>query len=173
MVFSSLSFLYVFLPLLLIGYFMIPGRGKNIVLLLFSLLFYFYGEPEFLWLLVFFCLFNFAAGLWIEKAGSQKAARMILTAGMIVDFGWLFYFKYMDFFIGVINDASGLHLPLFRVVMPVGISFFTFQTAAYVIDVYLKRQQPVKIFWIFQPMSASFLSLWQGRLSVIRIFKSS
>lgn len=162
MVFSSLSFLYVFLPLLLIGYFIIPGRGKNIVLLLFSILFYFYGEPEFLWLLIFFCLFNFAAGLALERTNSRRTSRVILAVGMLVDFGWLFYFKYMDFFIGVINDVSGLHLPLFRVVMPVGISFFTFQTVAYVIDVYLKKTAACKNILDFSTYVCLFPQLVAG-----------
>lgn len=162
MVFSSLSFLYMFLPLLFIIYFMIPGRGKNIVLLLFSLLFYFYGEPQFLWLLVFFCLFNFAVGLVLEKVKGKRRAKLILTIGMIVDFGWLFYFKYMDFFIGVVNEAAGLSLPLTRVVMPVGISFFTFQTAAYVIDVYLEKTSACKNILDFSAYVCLFPQLVAG-----------
>lgn len=162
MVFSSLTFLYMFLPLLLIGYFLIPGRGKNIILLLFSLLFYFYGEPKFLWLLIFFCLFNFAAGIVIERKAGRRISGVLLAASLVIDFGWLFYFKYMDFFLGILNDVGGLNLPLTRVIMPVGISFFTFQTAAYVIDVYLKKAAACKNILDFSAYVCLFPQLVAG-----------
>lgn len=136
MVFSSLTFIYMFLPLLMAAYFLVPGRGKNIVLLLFSLAFYFYGEPGFLWLLLFSCVFNFAAGLFIEKFRMRKCAGLWLFVCLAVDFGWLFYFKYTDFFIETLNKAAGTKIPLMSIALPAGISFFTFQTAAYLIDVY-------------------------------------
>lgn len=139
MVFSSLTFIYMFLPLLFAAYFLVPGRGKNIVLLLFSLLFYFYGEPGFLWLLLFSCFFNYVSGLLLEKFRLKKGAGCLLFVCLAVDFGWLFYFKYTDFFIKTVNEAAGTGFLAMNIALPAGISFFTFQTAAYLIDVYHEK----------------------------------
>ena len=137
MVFSSITFLYYFLPILLLIYFIVPFKFKNLVLLIFSLLFYFYGEPTYIWILLLSILINYIGGLVIGKSESKSIKKISLILTIIIDVGLLFYFKYTDFFISNINSLFGSNLSLIHVVMPIGISFFTFQTMSYVIDVYM------------------------------------
>ena len=132
MVFSSITFLYYFLPILLGIYFVVPSKFKNLVLLIFSLLFYFYGEPKYVIILLFSCLINYIFGLIIEK----RKSKLYLVLAIIINLGLLIFFKYTNFFIGNINNIFGLNIKLLNIVMPIGISFFTFQTLSYVIDVY-------------------------------------
>lgn len=139
MLFSSITFLYYFLPILLLIYFIIPSKYKNIVLLFFSLFFYFYGEPTYVLLLIGSCVFNFLIGKMIGKNLHTKKSSCLLIFALLVNFGFLFYFKYTNFMIQNINAISNSHISLIHVVMPIGISFFTFQTVGYVIDVYLGK----------------------------------
>ena len=134
MLFSSITFLFYFLPILLIVYFIVPSKFKNLVLLVFSLIFYAYGEPIYVLILLLSCLVNFVAGLLIEKFPSK--GKLILVLTIVYNVGQLVYFKYTDFFIANLNNIFNLSVPLLRIVMPIGISFFTFQTLSYVIDVY-------------------------------------
>lgn len=133
MLFSSISFLYYFLPLLLLCYFLVPSKWKNTVLLIFSLLFYFYGEQLHIWVLLLSCFMNYLFGRIIEK---NKYKKVVLILAMITNLGLLGYFKYTDFLITNINQLFHTNFGLLRIVMPIGISFFTFQTLSYVIDVY-------------------------------------
>jgi len=137
MVFSSITFLYYFLPILLLIYFVVPSKFKNLILLLFSLLFYFYGEPTYIWILLLSILVNYIGGLVIGNSKSKDLKKLYLILTIIFDVGLLFYFKYTDFFISNINNIVGSNLSLMHIVMPIGISFFTFQTMSYVIDVYI------------------------------------
>ena len=139
MVFSSISFLYYFLPILLLIYFLVPSKFRNIVLLVFSLIFYFYGEPKYIWILILSCIINYIFGLLIEKNLHKKFAKIYLILAVIINLGLLCYFKYINFFIDNINNLFKTNMSLFNIVMPIGISFFTFQTLSYVIDVYKKR----------------------------------
>ena len=136
MLFSSISFLYYFLPILLLVYFIVPSRFKNIILLLFSLFFYFYGEPEYIWILLLSCVINFYAGKQIGKHLNTRYATGVLVGSIIIDLSLLFYFKYSNFMITNINQLFSTKISLLYVVMPIGISFFTFQTIGYVVDVY-------------------------------------
>lgn len=136
MLFSSITFLYYFLPVLLIVYFIVPSKYKNLVLLIFSLFFYFYGEPKYIIVLLLSCLINYIAGRLIEKYNSKS--RLILIITLIYNIGQLLYFKYTDFFIYNINNIFNSNITYLRIIMPIGISFFTFQTLSYVIDVYKK-----------------------------------
>lgn len=136
MLFSSITFLYYFLPILLFIYFITPNKFKNIILLLFSLLFYFYGEPTKIWILIFSVIFNFYTGKLLEKNLQKKQATKILVFALILNFGLLFYFKYTNFMIRNLNGIFGSNIPLLQVIMPIGISFFTFQTVGYIVDVY-------------------------------------
>ena len=132
MVFSSISFLYYFLPMVLLFYFIVPSKFKNVVLLIFSLLFYFYGEPKYIWVLILSCVINYIFGLIIEKNHKKIYLILDITFNLLL----LCYFKYTNFFIQNINNLFSSNLSLIDVVMPIGISFFTFQTMSYVIDVY-------------------------------------
>ena len=136
MVFSSIPFLYYFLPAVLTVYFLVPWKLKNAVLLLSSLFFYGWGEPKLLWLMAFTIVLFYGCGLAIEKAGTQNGKKLWLTVSVVISIGLLGVFKYADFFIGSVNAVTGLSLPLLKLALPVGISFYTFQCLSYTIDVY-------------------------------------
>ena len=134
MVFSSIPFLYYFLPAVLAVYFLTPRKGKNAVLLLASLIFYGWGELRLLPLMVFTILLCYVCGLGIER--SRKRKKRWLLASIVISVGLLGVFKYADFFIGSLNTVTGLKIPLLHLALPVGISFYTFQCLSYTIDVY-------------------------------------
>ena len=134
MVFSSIPFLYYFLPAVLAVYFLTPQKGKNAVLLLASLIFYGWGELRLLPLMVFTILLCYVCGLGIER--SRKRKKRWLLASIVISVGLLGVFKYADFFIGSLNAVTGLKIPLLHLALPVGISFYTFQCLSYTIDVY-------------------------------------
>ena len=136
MLFSSVSFLYIFLPAVLILYFLVPKTWRNGVLLISSLLFYFFGEPIYVSLLVISSLSDYLHSLYIESHRGTKSAKIALISSLIVNLGMLGFFKYADFFLGSINSVLGTNIPLFGVELPIGISFFTFQTMSYTIDIY-------------------------------------
>lgn len=138
MLFSSISFIYYFLPLILIIYFLVPNRFKNIVLLLFSLFFYFYGEGIYIIYLLLSCLINYVIGIFIDKNEGRKR-KLYLIIGLVFDIGLLIYFKYTNFFINNFNSLFNTDFSIGNIVMPLGISFFTFQTISYLIDVYKKE----------------------------------
>ena len=134
MVFSSIPFLYYFLPAVLAVYFLTPRKGKNAVLLLASLIFYGWGELRLLPLMAFTILLCYVCGLGIER--SRKRKKRWLLASIVISVGLLGVFKYADFFIGSLNTVTGLKIPLLHLALPVGISFYTFQCLSYTIDVY-------------------------------------
>ena len=136
MLFSSIPFLYYFLPAVLAVYFMVPRKLKNAVLLLFSLVFYGWGEPKLLFLMIFTIALFYLCGLAIGRAGEQRWKKFWLTVSVVISIALLGLFKYADFFIGSVNAVTGLSLPFLRLALPVGISFYTFQCLSYTIDVY-------------------------------------
>lgn len=147
MVFSSIEFLYVFLPVTLLCYFIAPKRIKNVVLLFFSLLFYWWGEPKYTILMLFTITFCYAAGRLVENKKSTRAGKAILFISVAVPLGLLAVFKYSDFFIGSLNSLSGANIPLLKLALPIGISFYTFQALSYVVDVY-RGDTPAQKSWI-------------------------
>lgn len=136
MLFSSITFLYAFLPAVLLLYFAVPDRAKNYILLASSLFFYFCGEPVYTVLLIFSSLSDFLHSLYIEKHRGSRKAKAALISSLVINVGLLGFFKYTDFFIGNANALLGTSLPLLNLRLPIGISFFTFQTMSYTIDVY-------------------------------------
>ena len=136
MLFSSVTFLYYFLPAVLILYFLVPRGLKNAVLLISSLVFYGWGEPKLLFLMIFTIAMFYGCGLMIGRSESQKAKKLWLTISIVISIGLLAIFKYADFFIDSFNAVTGLSIPLLRLALPVGISFYTFQSLSYTIDVY-------------------------------------
>ena len=147
MLFSSITFLFYFLPILLIIYFIVPKKFKNLVLFIFSLFFYFYGEPKYGFLLLLSCIINYIMGSIIDK--HRKYGKIFLIIALLYDVGSLLYFKYLDFFIENINNIFKSEIPLFHIIMLIGISFFTFQTISYVVDIYNKKVEPSKSFLNF------------------------
>ena len=136
MLFSSIPFLFYFLPAVLILYFLVPWKLKNAVLLLFSLVFYAWGEPMYVFLMIAtICLF-FGCGIAIGRSKTTKMKKLWLTVSVVVSLGLLAVFKYADFFLGSINSVTGLSIPLPGLALPIGISFYTFQCLSYSVDVY-------------------------------------
>ena len=136
MLFSSIPFLYYFLPAVLMLYFIAPKKLKNTVILFSSLFFYAWGEPKYVILMVVSIAIGYVLGLLIEKFRGKKASKVFLALSVLFSIGALGYFKYTDFFISNFNAVTGLSVPLLRIALPIGISFYTFQLLSYTIDVY-------------------------------------
>jgi len=136
MLFSSITFIYFFLPLVFLLYFAAPRRWKNGVLLASSLFFYFAGEPRYTLLLIVSSLAGYLHGLLIEKYRGTKIAKSALISALIINLVILGFFKYFDFFITSLNTMLGMNMAILRLALPIGISFYTFQTMSYLIDLY-------------------------------------
>ena len=136
MLFSSLPFLYYFLPAVLLLYFAAPRRLKNTVLLAGSLVFYAWGEPRFVLVMLAEILLGYLFGRCIEKHRGTARGRLLLILALTLDLGALGYFKYADFFLRSVNAVTGLSLPLLQITLPIGISFYTFQIISYLVDVW-------------------------------------
>ena len=138
MLFSSIPFLYYFLPSVLILYFIVPKKLKNTVLMLSSLVFYGWGEPKYVVLMIASIVIGYFSGILIEAFSQKKLSKVFLGISVAVNLGFLACFKYADFFIENFNAVTGLSIPLLRIALPIGISFYTFQILSYTIDVYRK-----------------------------------
>ena len=136
MLFSSITFLYCFLPCVLLVYFVVPDRLKNFTLLAASLIFYGWGEPKYLVFMLLSVTQSYIAALLVERFRGKKLAKLALALSAVASLGLLAYCKYADFFIENFNAVTGLSVPLLKVALPVGISFYTFQILSYVVDVY-------------------------------------
>lgn len=171
MVFADLFFIYCFLPLCLLAYFLAPRLpAKNAVLIVFSLIFYAWGEPLWIILLVFSAFFNWLTGLLIERGRGGKAAKAAVALGVIVDIALLVVFKYSGFIVENINALTGAALPVPQIRMPIGISFFTFQAISYILDCYWESVKVQKRFSRFLLYLSLFPQLIAGpivRYSVV------
>jgi len=136
MVFSGIPFLYWFLPITLLAYFIAPKKLRNAVLLVSSLIFYGWGEPRYLIFMVLSILQGYIFGLLIEKHQNTGRSKLYLTASVVLSLGLLCYCKYADFLIANFNAVTGLSVPLLKIALPIGISFYTFQILSYAVDVY-------------------------------------
>ncbi len=154
MVFSSFTFLLYFLPVFLLLYFLAPAAWKNAVIFVASLVFYYYGvkeHPFYLILMLISILVNYIAARFMSRCRSKRKRGIWLTTGLVWNLGCLFVFKYLDFLTENINRLSessgvGVKLPYVQLVLPIGISFYTFQISSYLIDVYRKRVQAERSF---------------------------
>ena len=146
MVFSSIAFLYFFLPATLILYFAAPKKLKNAVLLLASLVFYFYGEQLYVFLMIGNIVAAYVFALLIEKTRGRGLKKLFLALSVAVSVSTLGFFKYSDLFIDSLNALTGLKLGALGLALPIGISFYTFQTMSYVIDVYRGNAKAQKNF---------------------------
>ncbi len=162
MVFSSITFLYYFLPIVLFFYFLVPWKWKNMILLLSSLLFYFYGEPRYCILLLFSSIFHYFIGKWIEHCHQKRGRLLLLLFSLFINFGILFYFKYYNFFVQSIDALFPQAFPYLNITLPIGISFFTFQTASYVIDIYRGKVTSSKNVFHFMTYVSMFPQLIAG-----------
>lgn len=147
MVFSSVSFLFVFLPLTLLLYFLPVTKKhtkadmlrKNIVLLIASLIFYAWGEPIYIFLMLLSVLFNFIIGLDIQRTESEKIRKVLLIVAVIFNLFVIGFFKYYGFLVETVNSVTGLDISYKTLALPVGISFYTFQILSYIIDIYRRK----------------------------------
>ena len=162
MVFSGAVFLYAFLPLTLAVYALAPQRGRNAVLLIASLLFYAFGEPVYVLLLLLSSVSNWALSLCIERRRGTRTAKLALAVSVLLNLGLLGFFKYADFFLTTVNGLFGLSLPLTGVRLPLGISFYTFQTMSYTIDVYRGHVRPQRNLATFATFVCLFPQLIAG-----------
>lgn len=144
MVFSSLVFLCIFLPVVLVLYYVLPGiRLKNALLILASLFFYAYGEPVYVLLMLFSTVINYLFGLWVSESVLYKR-KILLWVNVIINLGMLGVFKYTDMLIETLNQIFGINIHTPGIVLPIGISFYTFQAMSYVIDVYRNQAEAQK-----------------------------
>lgn len=163
MVFSSVIFLGIFLPLSLIGYFIMPGRtGKNIVLLIFSLMFYAWGEPKWVFIMAALTFADYLFAMLMDKVNKKGLKVMILSMAVISNLSLLFIVKYYNFFVSAVNGGINLGLPEYDIRMPVGISFFTFQALTYVVDVYRKDARVQKNYFYLLLYISMFPQLIAG-----------
>lgn len=154
MLFSSLTFLYFFIPLVMIAYFAVNNRvWRNIVLLIFSLVFYSWGEPKYLILLVISILLSYLCGLGIEYFRNRtRISKSVMILSVVILLGFLLSFKYLNFFADNIEKISGTSFELKTILLPIGISFYTFQILSYIIDLYrnqIKVQKNVLYFALY------------------------
>lgn len=136
MIFSSIPFIYYFLPIVLLVYFITPKKGRNAVLFISSLLFYAWGEPKYVLLMAISILQGYVFARLIENYRGTKKAKICSVLSISISIGCLIYFKYADFFIENFRNVTGLDLPLLNIALPIGISFYTFQLISYIVDVY-------------------------------------
>ena len=137
MLFSSITFLFVFLPITLLLYYVVPHKFKNAVLLLCSLIFYAWGEPIYIFLMIFSILFNYVSGMDIARNLENKiAAKKSLVFNIVVNLLLLGFFKYYGFLMDSLNAVLPVNIPYYELALPIGISFYTFQILSYIIDVY-------------------------------------
>lgn len=141
MLFSSLTFLFGFLPILLLGYYVVPSRKfKNCILLVFSLLFYTWGEPKYILLMLVTILISYIMGLLINKYDSKpKVKKLLLTMSIILILAGLIFFKYTNFILENITRVTKADITFMDIILPIGISFYSFQILSYVIDLYNKK----------------------------------
>ena len=139
MVFSSLLFLFRYLPIVLLIYFIVPRKFRNFILFIVSLIFYAWGEPVYVVLMLFSTVWDYFSGRCVGhfmEIGQKKKARFFVALSMVINLGLLGFFKYADFFINNINSIFGTSIAALHLALPIGISFYTFQTMSYTIDVY-------------------------------------
>lgn len=142
MLFTSISFLYYFLPIVLIIYFIAPKKYKNLILFIFSLIFYFYGEPKYIFLMILEILIAYIGAILIDKYKSKKILILTLFIHIIL----LIIFKYTNFLTTNINNVFNTNFKLLNIALPIGISFYTFQIISYIVDVYKDKVKVQKNF---------------------------
>lgn len=166
MVFSSVVFILYFLPLFLLLYFSMPQRFRNAVLLFSSILFYSWGAPKFIFVILGTTIVDFLLVGQMDKSTNARKRRLFLITSVSINLGLLFYFKYLNFFLDNINVLSGwlgfngIHYA--KLLLPIGISFYTFETITYVVDVYRKVHKPQTNFWNYQLYIIFFPKLIAG-----------
>ena len=162
MVFSSIPFLFFFFPFCLICYYLTPNRFKNYTLLVFSLFFYAWGEPIYILLMIFSTLVDFLNGRLLSKNNNKKTRRRFLFIAILINLSLLGFFKYTDLLIETINFIFNTNISPLNITLPIGISFYTFQTMSYSIDVYRKDVEPETNYFRYLTYISMFPQLIAG-----------
>lgn len=163
MVFSSLVFMFAYLPITLLAYYLVPRQGRNIFLFIVNLIFYGWGEPKLVLLMVFNIFFNYLGGWLVDKyRADAKKKKLFLILTCVLDIGILAVFKYTGMITETLNMLPFLNIPELQISLPIGISFYTFQTMSYVIDVYRDDAPVSKNFINFGTYVALFPQLIAG-----------
>ncbi|MGD9493282.1 MAG: MBOAT family protein [Bacteroidales bacterium] len=166
MVFSSIVFLLYFLPAFLLTYYFADKKYKNFVILAFSIFFYSWGAPKFIFVILGTTFLDFHLVKWMSQTKNDLHRKLMLTLSVSVNLGLLFYFKYSNFFIENVNAAlsvfGGGEIQWTKLILPIGISFYTFETITYVVDVYRRVHAPLKNFWDYQLYIILFPKLIAG-----------
>ncbi len=163
MVFSSIPFIFMFLPIFALFYYAVPFKAKNYVLLVFSLIFYAWGEPIYILLMLIVTIINFIAGLLINYFDNNNLKRkLVIISAVILSIAALCYFKYADFLIDIVNGIIGSDIAHRNIRLPIGISFFTFQTLSYTIDLYKREIEVEKNYAFFLMYVSMFPQLIAG-----------
>ncbi|MBK8954711.1 MAG: MBOAT family protein [Saprospiraceae bacterium] len=166
MVFSSIVFILYFLPAFLICYYLVGKRYRNIVILVFSTFFYSWGAPKFIFVILGTTFLDFHLVRWMDGSANQLKRKLLLILSLSVNLGLLFYFKYSNFFIENVNvflEGFGMNsIQWTKLILPIGISFYTFETITYVVDVYRRVHKPLQHFWDYQTYIILFPKLIAG-----------
>ena len=163
MVFSSILFLFIYLPAVLAVYYLIPARYRNLWLFIVNLAFYGWGEPVYILLMIFSICLNYVSGRLIDRnRENRKKARAVLTVNTVLNLALLFFFKYFDLVARTLSMIPGVNIPTLGLTLPIGISFYTFQTMSYPIDVYRGDGRVQKNFIKFGTFVALFPQLIAG-----------
>ncbi len=162
MIFASITFLVYVLPIFLLVYHLFPHKLKNAFVLLFSIFFYSWGGPKFIFAILATTFVDFHLVKWMHESKNQSKKRNLLVLSLLLNLGLLFYFKYFNFFIANFNTLFGMDMQLAKVILPIGISFYTFESVTYVVDVYRGVHKPLKNFWHYQTYILLFPKLIAG-----------
>jgi alginate O-acetyltransferase complex protein AlgI len=166
MVFSSIVFLLFFLPAFFITYYLADRKFKNIVILVFSVVFYAWGAPKFIFVILGTTLLDFYLVKWMDATSHERSRKLMLLLSVSVNVGLLFYFKYSNFFIENVNAVLSVigigPIAWAKLILPIGISFYTFETITYVVDVYRRVHKPLNNFWDYQTYIMLFPKLIAG-----------
>lgn len=166
MVFSSIVFLLFFLPAFLLTYYLVDKKYKNFVILIFSIIFYSWGAPKFIFVILGTTFLDFHLVKWMSQTQKQLHRKLMLTLSVSINLGLLFYFKYSNFFIENINALLSVfgsnRIQWEKLLLPIGISFYTFETITYVVDVYRRVHKPLDSFWDYQLYIIFFPKLIAG-----------
>ena len=166
MVFSSIVFILFFLPAFILAYYLVPKKLKNIVILLFSIVFYSWGAPKFIFVILGTTFVDYHLVKWMSRTKEQRYRRLMLALSIFINLGLLCYFKYSNFFIENVNHVLSLvgvqHIHWTKLILPIGISFYTFETITYVMDVYRRVHKPLDNFWNYQLYIIFFPKLIAG-----------
>ena len=173
MVFNSIFFIFCFLPVFMLIYYLVPGKLRNLLLFLGSLIFYAWGEPVYVILMLFSSVFNYYMGTELERLYyDDKKQKLNLVFAIIINLGILVFFKYYGFLLDTFGGITGIHISHPELSLPIGLSFYTFRNLSYLFDIYIRLQHN-RTFLPLQPTAPCFLILLQVLLSAMQISRNN